>query len=81
VLQKYVCCVRFVAIQEVIESRFQNDDMRDRLKVVLGAFIFRRSSKTRLIICYQHIAKYYRSFETRIASIRNGGRVTKVASS
>jgi hypothetical protein len=37
--------------------------------------------KTRLITCYQHIAKYYRSFGTRIASTRNGGMVKKSASS
>jgi hypothetical protein len=49
--------------------------------LLLGAFVFRRSSKTWLAICYQHITKYYRSFRTRIASMRNYERVTKVASS
>jgi hypothetical protein len=50
------------------------------LSILLMVFVFRRFSKTWLIICYKHIAKYYRSFGTRIASTRNGGRVTKVAS-
>jgi hypothetical protein len=50
-------------------------------KTLLGAFILRKSSKTRLITCYQHIAKYYRNFWTSIVSTQNGGRVTKLDSS
>jgi hypothetical protein len=46
-----------------------------------GAFVFQRSSKIRLIICYQHIAKCYMSFRIRIASTENGGSATNLASS
>jgi hypothetical protein len=38
------------------------------LKYMLGAFIFLRSSKTRLTICYQHVSKCYRSYVTEKAS-------------
>jgi hypothetical protein len=51
------------------------DDVR-----TVGVVVFLRSSKTWLTICYQHVAKYYMNSGTRITSLRNGGRVTKVAS-
>jgi hypothetical protein len=34
----------------------------DKLDLMLGAFLFRRSSKTRLTICFQRTTKYYTSF-------------------
>jgi hypothetical protein len=46
-----------------------------------GDFFFRRSSKTRLTICFEHTTEYYRSFVTRKASKKRKRSVTKQASS
>jgi hypothetical protein len=39
--------------------------------IIFGAFLFRRSSKTRLTICFQHTTEYYRSFIIRNASVQH----------
>jgi hypothetical protein len=41
--------------------------------VLLGAFVFRRSAKTHLIIGYQHVFKYCRSFD--VEYLRNRMRI------
>jgi hypothetical protein len=43
----------------------------------LVAFVFRRSSKTRLTIGYQYVVKHCRSFGIRIPSMWNIGGATK----
>jgi hypothetical protein len=51
-----------------------------KIEVPVGILLFRRSSKTRLTICFQHTTEYYSSFVKRKASTKHKRSTTKQAS-